>query len=178
MRIIAGKLGGRIFKSPSGHRTHPMSDKVRGALFAALGDIEGLSVLDGFSGSGALAFEAISRGASSVVAIEIDTNAHKTITQSIEELGIKGHAKAIRANVSAWSTRHQLEQFDLVLCDPPYDNLQHKVLRRISKHVRDGGMLVLSWPGSQKPPTLEPLQIIQTKNYGDIALHYYKKVVQ
>ncbi|MBX4199607.1 RsmD family RNA methyltransferase, partial [Candidatus Saccharibacteria bacterium] len=53
MRIISGQLKGRNFASPRGHKTHPMSDKMRGALFNILGDIEGLSFLDAFSGSGA-----------------------------------------------------------------------------------------------------------------------------
>ena len=53
MRVISGWLGGRIFESPHGHRTHPMSDKIRGAVFGVLGDIKGLTVLDAFAGSGA-----------------------------------------------------------------------------------------------------------------------------
>ena len=72
MRIIAGYLGGRQFNSPRSNRTHPMSDKARGGLFNALGDISGLTVLDAFAGSGALSFEAISRGAESVIAVDID----------------------------------------------------------------------------------------------------------
>jgi len=53
MRIIAGSLGGRSFDSPQSRRTHPMSDKIRGALFSSLGEIVGLSVLDAYAGSGA-----------------------------------------------------------------------------------------------------------------------------
>ena len=68
MRIIAGTLKGQQFQTPHSHKTHPMGDKIRGALFNVLGDIEGLSFLDAFSGSGALAFEAASRGAASVLA--------------------------------------------------------------------------------------------------------------
>ena len=60
MRIIAGTLGGRNFDSKS-QATHPMSEKMRGALFNVLGDIDGLKVLDCFAGSGAIGFEAISR---------------------------------------------------------------------------------------------------------------------
>jgi 16S rRNA (guanine966-N2)-methyltransferase len=59
MRIIAGELKGRNIQEPYGHRTHPMSEKVRGAVFNALGDIEGLAVLDAFAGTGALSFEAV-----------------------------------------------------------------------------------------------------------------------
>jgi 16S rRNA (guanine966-N2)-methyltransferase len=76
MRVIAGFLGGRNFDSPGGHRTHPMSDKVRGAVFGVLGDIKGLSVLDAFAGSGALSIEAVSRGAKYAVAIDVDKRAH------------------------------------------------------------------------------------------------------
>lgn len=61
MRIISGIYGGRTIQSPSGHKTHPMSEKMRGAIFNALGDIKGLSFLDAYGGSGAVALEAISR---------------------------------------------------------------------------------------------------------------------
>ena len=72
MRVIAGRLGGRNFDSPKTQRTHPMSDKVRGALFNALGDLGGLTVLDAFAGSGACSLEAASRGATEVLAIDIN----------------------------------------------------------------------------------------------------------
>jgi len=71
VRIIAGYLSGRQFNSPRSNRTHPMSDKARGGLFNSLGDISGLSLLDAFAGSGALSFEAISRGTASSVAVDI-----------------------------------------------------------------------------------------------------------
>src|SRR5580704_8750565 len=103
MRVIAGYLGGRSFNSPGGHRTHPMSDKVRGAIFGVLGDIKGLTVLDAFAGSGALAIEAISRGAKSAVAIEVDKRAHAIIVENIQALGLEARVKAIRAFAGAWS---------------------------------------------------------------------------
>src|SRR3954470_23836038 len=98
MRIIAGQLKGQQFQAPHGHKTHPMSDKMRGALFNVLGDIEGLTFLDAFAGSGALAFEAASRGAKAVTAIEIDNSAHKTIGQNIKALHISTQVKAVKAN--------------------------------------------------------------------------------
>src|SRR5881392_748421 len=103
MRIIAGKLKGRQFQTPHGHRTHPMSDKARGALFNVLGDIEGLTFLDAFAGSGALAFEAVSRGAKSIVAIERDRPAHSVIERNIKELGLSGQVKGVKANAGGWS---------------------------------------------------------------------------
>ncbi len=176
MRIIAGNLGGRIFESPHGHRTHPMSDKVRGGLFGVLGDISGLTVLDAFAGSGALSFEAISRGASNVVCIEADKGASEVIARNIESLGIVDKIKSIRAFANAWSTRHQNQQFDLVLLDPPYDNLPFRDLKVMPRHLSDNGTLVLSWPGKADTYPFEGLEIVQQKHYGDAQLVFYKKI--
>src|SRR5688500_6254990 len=107
MRIITGYLGGRNFNSPRGHRTHPMSDKARGALFNALGDIEGLTVLDAFAGSGALSFEAISRGAVSATAIDIDKAAYEAIQANVESLGLEDKVTVLRKNIGGWSRNNQ-----------------------------------------------------------------------
>lgn len=176
MRIIAGSLGGRSFGSPGGHRTHPMSDKMRGALFGVLGDIKGLTVLDAFAGSGALSFEAISRGAKNALVIEVDKRAHTVITDNIHNLGIEDRIKAVRAFANAWSTRHQAELFDLVFADPPYDNIPYRDLKSLSRHLADNGTLVLSWPGNMAPPKFDGLVTVQAKNYGDGQLVFYQKV--
>jgi 16S rRNA (guanine966-N2)-methyltransferase len=176
MRVITGWLGGRIFESPHGHRTHPMSEKMRGAIFGALGDIKGLTVLDAFSGSGALAIEAISRGAKSAVAVEVDKGAHSVIVANIEKLGIEERVKAVRAFAGAWSIRHKEHKFDLVLLDPPYDTIPYRDLKRLPVHVDEGGILVLSWPGKIDPLKFEGLEIVQQKNYGDGQLIFYKRL--
>lgn len=176
MRVIAGYLGGRNFASPRGHRTHPMSEKVRGGIFGVLGDITGLTVLDAFAGSGALAIEAISRGAKSAVAIEVDRGAHRIITENCKALGIENRIKAVRAFANAWSTRHQAEYFDLVFIDPPYDDIPYRDLKVLPRHLADGGTLVLSWPGAEEPLKFPGLQAAQTKNYGDAQLVFYQKL--
>lgn len=176
MRVIAGFLGGRIFDAPKGHRTHPMSDKMRGAIFGVLGDIKGLTVLDPFAGSGALAIEAISRGASSVVAVEVDKKAHETIERNLDALDISDKVKAIRAYANAWSTRHQVQKFDIILLDPPYDKLPFRDLDVLPRHLKDEGVLVLSWPGKADWYPFQGLEMIESRNYGDSALYFYKKV--
>lgn len=176
MRVIAGWLGGRNFSSPNGHRTHPMSDKIRGAIFGVLGDIKGLTVLDAFAGSGALAIEAISRGAKSAVVIEVDKGAHTVITENINALGISDRIKAVRAFAGAWSTRHQAELFDLIFVDPPYDNIPYRDLKSLPRHLADKGTLVLSWPGNMEPLKFEGLVSVQAKNYGDAQLVFYQKI--
>jgi 16S rRNA (guanine966-N2)-methyltransferase len=152
-----------------------MSDKVRGGVFGVLGDIKGLTVLDAFAGSGALSIEAISRGAKSALAIEVDKKAHRTLTESCEALGISGRVKAIRAFANAWSTRHQSERFDLVFADPPYDDIPYRDLKILPRHLKDAGTLVLSWPGGQEPLKFDGLRVVQTKNYGDAQLVFYQK---
>lgn len=175
MRVIAGWLGGRNFASPRGHRTHPMSDKMRGAIFGVLGDIKGLTVLDAFAGSGALSFEAVSRGAKSAVAIEVDKSAHTVIQENIKSLGLEDRIKAVRAFMNAWSTRHQSEQFDLVFADPPYDDIPYRDLKILPRHLNGMGILVLSWPGKEQVLRFEGLEVAQAKNYGDGQLVFYRK---
>jgi 16S rRNA (guanine966-N2)-methyltransferase len=176
MRIIAGTLGGRLFNAPHGHRTHPMSDKMRGALFNMLGDIEGLTVLDAFAGSGALAFEAVSRGAKTVTAIEQDRNAQRAITENIAALKISNQIALIKASAAAW-LRTTDTVFDLVLLDPPYDALQYALLDELVERAHQSGNVVLSWPGKQDPPQFDGWSIQTSKQYGDGSLHFYARQV-
>ncbi len=176
MRIIAGSLGGRSFASPKSHRTHPMGDKIRGALFNALGDIGGLSVLDAFAGSGALSFEAISRGAAKASAIEYDKPAQRTIAENIRALRLTRHVRLISANCSSWSDNNPDQQFDIVLVDPPYDKLQFETVAKLTRHVIPGGLYVLSWPGNADLPKLTGCQLVSQKNYGDAQLLFLRRV--
>lgn len=174
MRIISGTLGGRQFDSP-GHRTHPMSDKVRGALFNILGDIGELTVLDAFSGSGALSFEAISRGAARALALDSDKHAQKVIASNIDALGLAPQIKLIKASASAWLETQPDQTFDIVLCDPPYHDVQQKLIERLAARVRPGGILVLSWPAKVPLPELPGLERATARNYGDAQLGFYRR---
>jgi len=175
MRIIAGRLKGREFKSPHGHRTHPMSDKVRGALFNVLGDIESLTFLDAFAGSGALAFEAASRGAKSVIAIDRDTSAHRTIEQNVKDLRLQKIVHVTKANAGGWSIHNQEKTFDIVLLAPPYDELQEQLLKTLAKrHSKPGGLVVLDWPGKTEIPEFSKTEVAVVKDYGDAQLVFYR----
>jgi 16S rRNA (guanine966-N2)-methyltransferase len=177
MRVIAGRLGGRNFDSPKTHRTHPMSDKVRGALFNALGELSGLSVLDAFAGSGACSLEAVSRGANSVLAIDIDPEAVKTIAANVRNLGVDETITVRRKNISGWSRNNQALQFDIVLADPPYNDIRPDVLERLCVHVAPGGLFVLSWPGSEAVREFGGLDVVSHKSYGDAQLVFYRRPV-
>jgi len=175
MRVVAGRLGGRRFVSPRGHRTHPMSDKMRGALFNSLGDIDGLTVLDAFAGSGALGFEAASRGAADVIALDKDRQAQKAIESNISELGLQKKIKLVKASANAWlSTSDEL--FDIVLCDPPYEDPQPPLLSKLAERVKTGGIVALSLPPDLDPRLDERFERILDKDYGDGQLVFYRRI--
>ncbi len=177
MRIIAGRLGGRPFDSPRGHRTHPMSDKMRGALFNTLGDIEELTILDAFAGSGALGLEALSRGAASVIAIDVDKGAAETIVSNSETLRLRSQIKVIRANASSWSDNNSDMLFDLVLLDPPYDQINVDILMKLANHTKPDGIAVFSLPPTSNfvlPAT--DYNLLTNNTYGDSQLVFYRKM--
>lgn len=175
MRIIAGKLGGRLFDSPNTHRTHPMSDRIRGALFSILGDIEGLSVLDAFAGTGALAFEAASRGAISVTAIEQDRAAQKVIAKNISQLELSSSVQLISAAAQAWFRTSSHKLYDIVLCDPPYDDVQLAVLQQLASLTAQDGTLVISWPASMETPAFDGFEQVAARSYGDAQLFFFAR---
>jgi 16S rRNA (guanine966-N2)-methyltransferase len=176
MRIIAGKLGGRQFDSPKNTRTHPMSDKMRGALFNTLGDIVGLTVLDAFAGSGALGLEALSRGASQATFIEQATAAQQTIARNIAALNLQEQTELCNVSVSTWIKANPSRTFDILLCDPPYDDIQQPMIEQLTNHVTVNGLFIVSWPGSLDPPTFATIKQLSQKKYGDGQLVFYRRI--
>ena len=125
MRIIAGSLRGRTFDAPTGQGTRPTTDRVReslmSSLFSARGTFEGAQVLDAFAGSGALGFEALSRGASRAIFYECDPKAFKTLSRNAEKLGLDSRVATLnRADVMQRPPLFSRPPFDMVFLDPPY----------------------------------------------------------
>jgi 16S rRNA (guanine966-N2)-methyltransferase len=119
MRIIAGKWGGRTLEAPQGLATRPTADRVRETLFSMLssrlGSFEDLRVADLFAGSGALGFEALSRGAASVTFVDNDATAGAAIRRNAAKLGIEPSILSGSA-----LTLPRSPPFDLIFADPPY----------------------------------------------------------
>ena len=176
MRIISGTLKGQIFDTPQGHRTHPMSEKIRGALFNILGDIEGLKILDAFGGSGGISLEAISRGAGSVTIVENDRIAQRTIEHNVAKFGLEDKITLISANVSSWMNKNPNQKFDLVIADPPYDKLQYDLVEKLYTLLDDQGLLILSWPGKDRQIRMSHLKLVDRKDYGDAQLIFYSLI--
>ena len=176
MRIIAGRLKGQIFDTPGGHTTHPMSEKVRGGMFNIFGDIEGLTVLDVFAGSGGLSLEAISRGAAYATAIDSDHNAQMTMKENVSRFGLEDKIKLVSANASTWLKNNRELKFDIIIADPPYNKLQHDLVESLGRHLNKEGLLVLSWPGHERQPKFSDLKLISRKDYGDAQLIFYSLI--
>jgi 16S rRNA (guanine966-N2)-methyltransferase len=178
MRIIAGNLGGRNFESPHGHRTHPMSEKIRGAIFNALGDITGLCVLDVFSGSGALCFEALSRGAAYAEAIDADKSAAAIIIKNATILNLQDKIKVTCIYADSWSTRHKQEMFDIVFLDPPYTHVEPETAEKLALHTKPGGIAIFSLPPKMRIVLSEKqFTLLRAKDYNDATLAFYRRII-
>ncbi|MCA9344631.1 16S rRNA (guanine(966)-N(2))-methyltransferase RsmD [Candidatus Saccharibacteria bacterium] len=177
MRIVSGELKGRIFKSPKGFATHPMGDKVRTALFDTLGDISGLNILDAFGGSGALSFEAISRGAKQATILEDNRQAANVIKENISSLGLEKKVELLTVNAKTWSNQHPDQKFDIVLCDPPYNHIQENLIEKLIEHsiVNCVGVLSLPLHADIRFPK-ERFEIISQKTFGNARLVFYRKI--
>lgn len=123
MRIIAGVWRGRPIAAPAGSATRPTADRVRETLFSMLtsrlGNFEDLRVADLFAGSGALGFEALSRGAASATFVEQDRQAADSIRRNAEKLGAGERAKILTTSALRLPPA---APFDLIFADPPYQS--------------------------------------------------------
>jgi 16S rRNA (guanine(966)-N(2))-methyltransferase RsmD len=121
VRIVGGEARGRTLRAVPGSATRPTADRVRQSLFDLLGQrMDGLAVLDLYAGTGALALEALSRGAARAVLVEKDPRACAVIERNIGELGFADRCKLLRAELPAALGRLRGGKFDLVFSDPPY----------------------------------------------------------
>ena len=172
MRVVAGIHKGRRLHAPPGRDTRPTSDRVREALFQLLGPLDGVRVLDLFAGSGALAIEALSRGAASAVLVDSDPRAVAAIRRNLEPLG--ADAEVRRSDALAFLGAYDGAPFGLVLLDPPYSSgsrlsggLGHRLPRVITENAR-----IVTESDKRNPLQLD-LPLDGERTYGDtrIAIH-------
>lgn len=139
MRVISGKFKGRKFQAPSNIRARPTTDMAREGLFNVLNqkiDLDGLTVLDLFAGTGSVSLEFLSRGAEHVTAIDMDLTSKKHLEKVKKNWGLT-NLKVVKAN--AFSLAKKANQaFDLVFADPPYS---HKKFEEIPEIIMESGWL-------------------------------------
>lgn len=178
MRVIAGELKGRSLVAPRGWQVRPTSDRVREAIFSALGEVGGARVLDLYCGTGALAIEALSRGAAHAVLVDRDT---RPALGNVERLGLGERAELVRSDVSRWLAGRadgpEAPRFDLVFVDAPY-RLADRVGRELDTHLpllltEEGRAIVES--GAGRPLRLDSLELLRRRRYGAADVAFYGK---
>ena len=125
MRVVGGRLRGRVLATPKSQAIRPTADRLREALFNILvhayGDpVAGARVLDLFAGTGALGLEALSRGAAFALFIDDVAEARALIRENVEALGLGGMSRIFRRDATKLGAAHPVEPFSLVFLDPPY----------------------------------------------------------
>jgi len=174
LRIIAGALKGRRIETPGWPGLRPTSDRMRETLFNILSPrIQGARVLDGFSGTGAVGLEAISRGAADVMFVDHDPRAIALITSNVERCGVTGHA-IIRRELGRQALPSDA-LFDLIVLDPPYDMNPHGALTSLAPHLAAEGVLVLEHARRQAAPDADGLTRTREVRAGSSLLTFYRR---
>jgi 16S rRNA (guanine966-N2)-methyltransferase len=176
MRVIAGTYKGQRLVAPRRGSTRPTADRVREALFSMLGSVQGDRVLDLYAGSGALAIEALSRGASETTLVDSDVAAARAIRQNLDRLGIE-QARVVRAGVAPFlkNAAQRRERWDLVFCDPPYRlarRLQGDLERLLPAVVAPKGRIVCE--SSARQPLHLGFPLVTERHYGDTLVCIYR----
>lgn len=179
VRIISGKYGGRKIEAPDNRRTHPMSERIRNALFNSISsEIAGANVLDVFAGTGAVGLEALSRGAKHVTFVERDRVAQKILASNIELLNAEENTTIIRTTAGNWLTTASPQLFDIIFADPPYHDTQFSTVEKILGLLKPGGLMVLSHPGRGEIPTKTGVVVVDNRSYGNAYLTFYRREVE
>lgn len=184
MRITGGELRSRALKAPRGTETRPTSDRVREALFSMLvsagviGDERAPRVLDVYAGSGALAFEALSRGAPEAVLVDHAPPAVAVIRENARALGLTARVTVVPQRAErALASSALAGPFDLVLCDPPYAEVKTPgfgvLLAGLLTRLSPEGLLVLEHASRDAPPELAFAEQRVTRRYGDTTVTLY-----
>ncbi len=177
LRIVGGEAGGRRIRVPRGATVRPTAGRVRGALFAILGErVRGAEVLDLFAGSGGLGLEALSRGARSCLFVDRDAACVAAVRDNAADLGFSGRAEARRGDAlaTARALRAEGRSFDVVLLDPPYRAAPwDEILGLLAGGLlRPGGVAVAEHAAGEAVPEVPGLAVLDRRRYGDTVLTF------
>jgi 16S rRNA (guanine966-N2)-methyltransferase len=188
MRIVGGQFKGRPIATPDGRNTRPTSDRAREAIFNVLAhaewapDLDGVRVMDVFAGSGALGFEALSRGAAFCLFVETDDAARGAIRDNVESFGLFGNTRVHRRDATQLGTRpgSQAEAFDLVFLDPPYrKGLGEAALDCLiqGNWLSENATIVFERASDEDDFATDLWEIINTRIYGAAQVLFLKQKI-
>lgn len=173
IRIVAGELRGRRLAIGPGVR--PTTERAREALFSILGEgVRGARVLDAAAGSGALGFEALSRGAREAVFVEADRRVARVLESNVQAVRLADRATVLVRTVAAYLVRERPSGFDLVFFDPPWADPVEGELAGLWGGVAPGGTFVVERGSGEDPWPGAPVEA-DLRRYGTTALFIYRK---
>ena len=176
MRIVGGKYRHRVIIYPDdATHTRPTKDRVREAIFSAIGDISNARVLDLYAGSGAMGIEALSRGASHCTFVDISLIAIKTIKENLNNLKIDNNEYEVIKNKDINAIESFKNKFDLIILDPPYEEGQYELIVDLLKEkdlLSEHAIIVME---ANRFIKLENIDYIKNKeyHYGEINVFIY-----
>ena len=174
MRLTGGALGGRRLVAPRGERTRPTSDRVREALFAILGRLDGEDVLDLFAGSGALGLEALSRGATEATFVDAAPAALDAVRRNLEALDLRAEVRRADARAFLREAQSRGRSYDLILLDPPYRltaGLGRELSEAVPPVLKAGGRVVVE--SDRRSPLELELPLLDERRYGDTTIRIH-----
>lgn len=178
VRLIAGQWRGRVLRCPAVAGLRPTGNRVRETLFNWLMPvIEGASVLDAFSGSGALGFEALSRGAKRAVMLEPDLAAHKQLVANAELLAAAS-AKIFGTRAEQWLAIAATERFDVVFIDPPFAlDLWPQVFELLERNewLSDNALIYIETPKDYHLQVPANWRLHRQKAAGNVCYGLYER---
>jgi len=191
VRIVSGSLKGRAIVAPEGQGTRPTSDRARQAIFNVLEHaawaepLHGARVIDLYAGSGALGFEAISRGADFCLFVEIEDEARGAIRENADAYGLMGRTRVHRRSATDLGVRPGSagEAFDIAFLDPPYGkgpsspNLGEQTLLRLAEGgwLKPGAIVVFE-RGSDEPDIDTPgYERLDARDYGAARVLFLRR---
>jgi 16S rRNA (guanine966-N2)-methyltransferase len=174
MRVVAGELTGRRLAAPPRRSAavRPTADRVREALFAILGEVDGAGVLDLFCGTGALGIEALSRGAGRATLVDTHVSLAR---RNVRELGLEPRTDIVRSDAMRYLRRSR-RRFDLIFCDPPYrlaDRLEGELDSLIPARLAEGGRLICE--SAARHPLELSLPLLAERRYGDTSIRIHER---
>ena len=172
MRIVSGELKGRRLASPPrrSEAVRPTADPVREAVFSILGEVGDNVVLDLFCGTGALAIEALSRGAARATLVDTQTSLAR---RNVRDLGVEDRCEVVRSDALRYLRRAR-RRFDLIFCDPPYrlaPRLEGELDSLIPGRLAEGGLMITE--SAYRRPLRLALPLVRERRYGDTMIRVH-----
>lgn len=177
LRITSGYLKGRFINVPKSDLIRPTTERVRETIFNILNNkisFDGIKVLDLYSGTGALGFECLSRGAEEIHFVEKNSVIHRNLQENINLLQVNEQCRIFKMPATKFSSMRIEDGYDLILADPPFfkDDIYNVVANILNnKYLRNNSFMIIERSVQTKKKDIDNFKIEPFKIIGDACLY-------